>query len=380
MNMNMKKKVRKMADKELNVIISGGGTGGHVFPALAIADALHRLEHQVNILFVGAVGRMEMKKVPDAGYRIVGLPVAGIQRRLTWKNLLVPFKLVRSLNRSRNIIKDFKPDVVVGVGGYASGPVVRVAEKKGIPVLIQEQNSYAGITNRMLAGKADKICVAYEGMEKYFPAEKIEITGNPLRSNLLNIADKKVEGLKHFELSGEMKTILVLGGSGGARSVNESIIEHLWEFEKEEVQLIWQCGKNYYSRALDEVKHFSLPHVRLVDFIDRMDLAYAVADVIISRAGAGTISELALIKKPAILVPSPNVAEDHQTKNAMSLVEKNAAVLVEDEDARFFLVSKAFTLLEDDNKRKELSDNIAKIAKPDSAARIAEEIVKLADK
>ncbi|MGM0530128.1 MAG: undecaprenyldiphospho-muramoylpentapeptide beta-N-acetylglucosaminyltransferase [Bacteroidota bacterium] len=369
-----------MSDKGLNIIISGGGTGGHVFPALAIADALHRMDRRVNVLFVGAVGRLEMKKVPEAGYRIVGLPIAGIQRRFTWKNLLVPFKLVRSLNRSRQIIKEFKPCVVVGVGGYASGPVVRVAEKKGIPVLIQEQNSYAGITNRMLAGKADKICVAYEGMEKYFPAEKIEVTGNPLRSNLLNIADKKEEALKHFDLSNEMKTILVIGGSGGARSVNESIIEQLWEFEKKEVQLIWQCGSGYFSRALDEVKHFSLPHVRLVDFIDRMDLAYAAADVIVSRAGAGTISELALIKKPVILVPSPNVAEDHQTRNAMSLVEKNAAVLIKDEEARFFLVNKALNLLEDDNKMKELSENIAKIAKPDSAKRIAEEIVKLADK
>lgn len=369
-----------MNNKGLNIIISGGGTGGHVFPALAIADALNRMDRTVNILFVGAVGRLEMKKVPESGYKIIGLPIAGIQRRLTWKNLLVPFKLLRSLNRSKRIIKDFKPDVVVGVGGYASGPVLRMAGKKGIPVLIQEQNSYAGITNKLLANKADKICVAYEGMEKYFPPDKIEITGNPLRSNLLGVEEKKAEALKHFELSGEMRTILVLGGSGGARSINESIIEYLQEFEKKEVQLIWQCGRSYYSRALDEIKHFSLPHLRLLDFIDRMDLAYAAADVIISRAGAGTISELALIKKPVILVPSPNVAEDHQTRNAMSLVEKNAAVLIKDEEARFFLVDKAFTILEDDHKMKELSENIAKIAKPDSAKRIAEVVVKLADK
>ena len=369
-----------MTDKGLNIIISGGGTGGHVFPALAIADALKQMDRMVNILFVGAIGRLEMQKMPEAGYKIIGLPVPGIQRRFTWKNLMVPFKLLRSMNRSRRIIKEFKPDVVVGVGGYASGPLLRVAGKKGIPVLIQEQNSYAGITNKLLANKADKVCVAYEGMEKYFPSDKIEITGNPLRSNLLGIEKKKAEALKHFELSGRMRTILVLGGSGGARSVNESIKEHLWDFEKKEVQLIWQCGKNYYPRALDEIKHFSLPHVRLVDFIDRMDLAYAAADVIVSRAGAGTISELALIKKPVILVPSPNVAEDHQTRNAMSLVNRNAAVMVKDEEAKFLLVHKALTILEDDHKMKELSENIGKIAKPDSANKIAEEVVKLADK
>lgn len=369
-----------MHDKDINIIISGGGTGGHIFPALAIADALHQKDHSVNILFVGAIGRLEMKKVPEAGYRIVGLPIAGIQRRLTWKNLLVPFKLLKSLKRAQKIIKEFKPDVVVGVGGYASGPVLRVASKKGIPLLIQEQNSYAGITNKLIAGKANKICVAYEGMEKYFPAETIEITGNPLRNNLLNVADKKAEALKYFNLSKEMKTILVIGGSGGARSINESIIEHLHEFEKKDVQIIWQCGSNYYSRALDAIKHFRLPYVRVLDFIDRMDLAYAAADLIVSRAGAGTISELALIKKPVILVPSPNVAEDHQTRNAMSLVEKNAAELVKDEEARYSLVDKAFLILQNDNKMKELSENIAKIAKPDSAKRIAEEVIKLADK
>ncbi|MFW6101553.1 MAG: UDP-N-acetylglucosamine--N-acetylmuramyl-(pentapeptide) pyrophosphoryl-undecaprenol N-acetylglucosamine transferase, partial [Bacteroidota bacterium] len=290
-NMKMEQ-ILKMNDRDLNIIISGGGTGGHVFPALAIADALHRMERPVNILFVGAIGRLEMKKVPESGYRIIGLPIAGIQRRLTWKNLLVPFKLIQSLNRSRKIVKEFKPDVVVGVGGYASGPVLRVAEKNGIPVLIQEQNSYAGITNRLLAGKADKVCVAYEGMDKYFPSEKIEITGNPLRSNLFGLEYKKEDALKHFGLSGEMKTILVIGGSGGARSINESIMEHLTEFENKAVQLIWQCGKNYYSRALEALIDFSLPHVRLADFIDRMDYAYAAADVIVSRAGAGTISEL----------------------------------------------------------------------------------------
>jgi UDP-N-acetylglucosamine--N-acetylmuramyl-(pentapeptide) pyrophosphoryl-undecaprenol N-acetylglucosamine transferase len=369
-----------MTDKTLNIIISGGGTGGHVFPALAIADALKQMDSHVNILFVGARGRLEMQKVPEAGYHIEGLPVAGIQRRLTWKNLLVPFKLARSLNRSRKIIKKFKPNVVVGVGGYASGPVLRIAGKKGIPVIIQEQNSYAGITNRLLANKAQKICVAYEGMERYFPSEKIEITGNPVRNNLLAVADKKAEALKHFELSMEMKTILVLGGSQGARSINESIIRHLGEFEKKRVQLIWQCGRNYHSRAIEEAKHFSLPHVRIVDFINRMDLAYAAADLIVSRAGAGTISELALIKKPVILVPSPNVAEDHQTRNARSLVDKNAAVLVKDDEANDLLVNKALTILEDDNKMKELSENIANIAKPDSAKRIAEEVIKMADK
>jgi UDP-N-acetylglucosamine--N-acetylmuramyl-(pentapeptide) pyrophosphoryl-undecaprenol N-acetylglucosamine transferase len=368
-----------MSDKHFNIIISGGGTGGHVFPALAIAEALYRLNPSMNILFVGARGRLEMHKVPQAGYHIVGLPIAGIQRRLTWKNLVVPYRLLKSLQRSRKIIKKYKPDVVVGVGGYASAPVLRVAGKMGIPVLIQEQNSYAGITNRLLARKAQRICVAYEGMEKYFPAEKIVLTGNPLRNDLTSLIEKRQEALKYFGLSGDMKTMLVLGGSQGAATINYSIMDHLGDFEKKRVQLIWQCGKNYHQQASEQMEHFSLPHVRLFDFIDRMDLAYAAADLIISRAGAGTISELALVNRPALLVPSPNVAEDHQTKNALSLAEKKAAVLVKDGEARSSLVDKAFDIIEDEGKMQELSANIARIAKPDSAKRIAKEIIALAE-
>ena len=366
-----------MNNQAPHIIISGGGTGGHVFPAIAIAHALKNINPDTQILFVGARGRMEMQKVPDAGYRIIGLPVAGIQRRLTWKNLMVPFKLIRSLSMSARIIRDFKPDVVVGVGGYASGPVLRVAGRKGIPMLIQEQNSYAGVTNRLLAAKASKICVAYEGMEQYFPGEKIELTGNPVREELIPDSDKKQQALHHFGLSDGMKTILVIGGSLGARSINLSIIEHLQEFEQNRVQLIWQCGKHYHQQAMEAMSPYSLPHVRLMDFIDRMDLAYAAADLIISRAGAGTISELALVKKPVILVPSPNVAEDHQTRNARSLSDRNAAILVRDEDARYELINKALGVLENEEQSRALSDHIAQIAKPDSAQKIAEEVIKL---
>lgn len=367
-----------MSNKALHIIISGGGTGGHVFPAIAIADALKNLRPEARILFVGAQGRLEMKKVPEAGYSIIGLPVAGVQRRLTWKNLLVPFKLLRSMRRSRRIVKDFKPDVVVGVGGYASGPVMRVAGRKGIPLLIQEQNSYAGVTNRILASKASSICVAYEGMDKYFPSGKIKITGNPLRKDLIPGPGKREEALEHFNLSPNEKILLVIGGSLGARSINESIMDHLEDFEKKKIQLIWQCGRHYHQQAMKAMSHLSLPHIRLRDFIERMDLAYAAADVIVSRAGAGTISELALIKKPVILVPSPNVAEDHQTRNARSLSDKNAAVLIPDEDARHGLVTKAFEILEDESRARKLAEHIAEIAKPDSAKDIAEEVIKLA--
>jgi len=366
-----------MNNKAPRIIISGGGTGGHVFPAISIAEALTNMRPEAQILFVGARGRLEMKKVPEAGYSIVGLPVAGIQRRLTWKNLLVPFKLLRSMRRSRRIIKDFKPDVVVGVGGYASGPVMRVAGRRGIPLLIQEQNSYAGLTNRLLASKASKICVAYEGMDKYFPAGKIKITGNPVRKDLIPGPGKKEEALRHFGLSPDEKTLLVIGGSLGARSINESIMDHLEDFEKKKIQLIWQCGRHYHQQAMQAMSHLSLPHIRLRDFIERMDLAYAAADVIVSRAGAGTISELALIKKPVILVPSPNVAEDHQTRNARSLSDKDAAVLIRDEDARDMLVPRAFDILEDESGAQKLAGHIAEIAKPDSAKDIAEEVLKL---
>ena len=366
-----------MSKENKHIIISGGGTGGHVFPAISIANALKEIDSSIEILFVGAQGRMEMKKVPDAGYEIKGLSIMGIQRKMTLKNLLVPFKLIKSLRRAKRIINDFKPDVVVGVGGYASGPVLRIASKKGIPTLIQEQNSYAGITNRLLAKKAKKICVAYEGMENYFPKEKIIVTGNPVRKNIIPTADKHDEAIKHFGLSPERKTILSIGGSLGAASINNSIIEQLKQFESDDIQLIWQCGKYYYQKANEELEKYILPNVRLMDFINRMDLAYAAADVIISRAGAVSISEVALVQKPAILVPSPNVAEDHQTKNAKSLADKNAAIIINDNEAKEKLITEVLKLIRDENKLAELKQNIEKFAKPDSAKKIAKEIIEL---
>lgn len=360
-----------------HIIISGGGTGGHVFPAISIANAIKEADPRAEILFVGAEGRIEMTKVPDAGYKIIGLPVRGIQRKITLKNLAVPFKLLKSLWMSRKIINSFKPDVVVGVGGYASGPVLKIASQKGIPTLIQEQNSYAGVTNRLLAKKAHKICVAYEGMEQYFPAEKIQFTGNPVRTNIIPTEEKKEEGLKHFQLSADRKTILSIGGSLGAGSINESIMAHLKSFENSPVQILWQCGKYYHQKAREALSAYKLENVHLVDFIDRMDLAYSVADLIISRAGAGTISELALVKKPVILVPSPNVAEDHQTKNARSLSDKHAAILIKDPEAREKLIPEALQLLKDTKQLNELGKNIETIAKPNSAKEIAEEIFNL---
>jgi UDP-N-acetylglucosamine--N-acetylmuramyl-(pentapeptide) pyrophosphoryl-undecaprenol N-acetylglucosamine transferase len=359
------------------IIISGGGTGGHVFPAISIANALKEINKNTEILFVGAEDRMEMEKVPEAGYEIKGLPVSGVQRKLTLRNLKVPFRLLKSLKLARKIIKQFGPDVVVGVGGYASGPVLRMANKKGIPTLIQEQNSYAGITNRLLAKKAHKICVAYDGMERYFPANKILHTGNPVRKNLLPKGDKKNEALEYFKLEDNKKTILSIGGSLGAQSINESIIYNLDIFGKNNVQLIWQCGKLYHDKAKKELEKHHISNVTLKDFIKRMDLAYEAADLIISRAGAGTISELALVKKPVILVPSPNVAEDHQTRNARSLVDKDAAILIEDDKARERLIPAAIELLRNENRLKELSKNIEQIAKADSANLIAEEVLKL---
>jgi len=372
----MKEKIN-MSKRNKHIIISGGGTGGHVFPSISIANALKEMDSSVEILFVGALGRMEMQKVPEASYEIKGLPIMGIQRKMTLKNLQVPFRLIKSLRRARRIINDFKPDVVVGVGGYASGPVLRIASKKGIPTLIQEQNSYAGITNRLLAKKAIKICVAYEGMANYFPKDKIIITGNPVRKNIIPTKSKRDEAIKHFGLSPERKTILSIGGSLGAASINNSIIEHLRQFESNDIQLIWQCGKHYYQKANEEIEKYILPNVRLMDFITRMDLAYAAADVIISRAGAVSISELALVKKPAILIPSPNVAEDHQTKNAKSLADRNAALIIKDNEAKEKLIAEALNLIRDESKLAELKENIEQFAKPDSAKKIAEEIIEL---
>ena len=366
-----------MKQKNKNIIISGGGTGGHIFPAISIANAIKEIEPETNILFVGALGKIEMEKVPAAGYDIIGLPVAGLQRRLTIKNISFIFKLISSLRKSRNIIKDFKPDVVVGVGGYASGPVLRIANKKGIPTLIQEQNSYAGITNKLLAKKAKKICVAYEGMERYFPKEKIILTGNPVRQDLLDKIGSKDEAIKHFKLEQGKKIILVVGGSLGARTINQSVIGDIEKIGKSEFQLLWQTGKYYYEDAKKVNDELGYTNIKVLDFITRMDMAYAAADIIISRAGAGTISELCLVEKPVILIPSPNVAEDHQTKNAMALVNKNAAIMIKDVEAREKLIDSALDLVQNKEQIKILSENIKGMALRNSAKIIAEEVLKL---
>ncbi len=364
-------------NKQLKIIISGGGTGGHIYPAVSIANALQQKVENIHILFVGAEGRMEMEKVPAAGYKIVGLPVVGLQRRLTWKNLLLPFKLHKSLKLAGKILKDFKPDVVVGVGGYASGPVLRKASKLKIPTLIQEQNSYAGITNKLLAKKAYRICVAYENMEKFFPKEKIMLTGNPVRQDLNNIQVLKREALNFFGLDTTKKTILLLGGSLGARTLNEGITNGFDTIEKSGYQLLWQTGKNYGEKAKQLVADKASNNIKAHDFIYRMDYAYAAADVVISRAGAGTISELCVVGKPCILVPSPNVAEDHQTKNAQALVNKKAAIMVADNAVEEKLLDTVFELIKNEQQIAELSNNISKLAMPNAANIIADEVLKL---
>lgn len=364
----------------LRLIVSGGGTGGHIFPAISIAQAVKVADPDAEILFVGAEGRMEMEKVPAAGFKIVGLPVVGIQRKLTLKNLTVPIKFYRSLRIARKIIREFKPNVVVGVGGYASGPTLYAASRMGIPTLIQEQNSFAGITNRMLAKKARKICVAYEGMEKFFPKQKILLTGNPVRADLNRekVDELKGEAIPFFNLDSAKPTILVLGGSLGAKTVNRSIERSLDMLIHSEVQVIWQTGKSYFFDAKRVLSSYNLPNVKAYDFIYRMDLAFAAADLVVSRAGAGTISELCLVGKPCILIPSPNVAEDHQTKNAMSLVSRNAAVMVADDDSAKLLMPRAIELVRDSNRLAELKKNIFALALPNSAATIAQEVINLA--
>lgn len=364
--------------KNIRVIISGGGTGGHLFPAIAIANALRRLEPGVEILFVGAQGRMEMQKVPEAGYEITGLPVAGLVRGGGIRNIQVAWKLFRSMLRASQIIRKFRPDVVVGVGGYASGPVLKQAQRRRIPTLIQEQNSYAGVTNKLLARKAGRISVAYEGMEKYFPKEKIMLTGNPVRQAYDNLESLRPEALAHFRLESGRPVILVLGGSLGAGTVNESVGGAISAIEASGVQMIWQTGSHWYDRMREAVEEQSARSIMMKGFINRMDLAYAAADVIISRAGAGTISELALVGKPVILVPSPNVAEDHQTHNAMALVSRGAALLVKDADAQRELIDTALELIRDDTRRASLSENIKKMAIRDADAVIAREVLKLA--
>jgi UDP-N-acetylglucosamine--N-acetylmuramyl-(pentapeptide) pyrophosphoryl-undecaprenol N-acetylglucosamine transferase len=373
----MKEKKYMNRQKHNRVIISGGGTGGHIFPAISIANALRKMDPEMQILFVGAEGRMEMEKVPAAGYDIVGLPVAGFNRKLLHKNIPVIVKLFRSLRLAKKILEDFKPDVVVGVGGYASGPVLKQAGRMGIPTLIQEQNSYAGVTNKLLAQKASAICVAYDGMEKYFPAEKIIKTGNPVRQNFENISELSDEAYGHFGLTRGMPVILVLGGSLGAGSINGALSENIGMMKSSGTQWIWQTGKNYFEDVNALVSVSAAPGIRVHAFINRMDLAFAAADVIISRAGAGTISELCLVGKPVILVPSPNVAEDHQTRNALALSGKGAAVLLPDGDVNGKLVEEALALVNDQTGRKILSENIIKLAEKDADVRIAGEVMKL---
>lgn len=367
-----------MEKSRLKIIISGGGTGGHIFPAISIANAIREFEPDANILFVGAEGRMEMEKVPQAGYSIVGLPVAGFVRSLSLRNIQVIFKLVRSLIKANKIVTNFKPQVVVGVGGYASGPIVKAAQRKGIPTLLQEQNSYAGVTNKLLAKKAKTICVAYQGMEKYFPAGKIKLTGNPVRQEIENLSVSRNQGLEHFGIEEGKKVLLVLGGSLGARTLNQSLLTSLDLIKsRNDIVVIWQTGKLYFQSVQELLKTNPIDNLRLFDFIARMDLAYAAADTIISRAGAGTISELCLVAKPCIFVPSPNVAEDHQTRNAQALVSRNAAIMIPDHRATMELVQKAIEVLDNPDEQKKLSGNIASLALRNSAKTIALEVLKL---
>ena len=355
-------------------ILSGGGTGGHIYPAIAIADELKLRYPNAEFLFVGASDRMEMDKVPQAGYKIEGLWISGIQRKLTLRNLAFPLKLIVSLLRSKKIIKTFKPNVVIGTGGFASGPLLQMATLKKIPTLIQEQNSYPGITNKLLAKKVNTICVAYEGLEQFFPKQKIKITGNPIRKDLLEVKSKHIEGKDAFTLIHSKKTLLVLGGSLGARRINELIEANIDFFESQNIQVLWQCGKLYYN----QYKHYNqLPNVQVHAFLSTMDLAYAAADVIISRAGAISVSELCIVGKPVIFIPSPNVAEDHQTKNAKSIADKNAAILIKEKDldSQFQTVFAALFL--DDEQQRQLSENIKNLALVNATNAIVNEVEKL---
>ena len=374
----------------MKYLISGGGTGGHIFPAVSIANALREADPDCEILFVGALGRMEMERVPQAGYPIVGLPVRGFDRSRPWRNIRVLIDLMRSMVQARKIVRDFRPDVGVGVGGYASGAAMKVAAKMGVPILLQEQNGFAGVTNKLLKDDAKKICVAYEGMERFFPKEKIILTGNPVRQNLTS--GTKEEALKYInetfgvQFTAERKTLLIIGGSLGARTINQSIVAHLSELIESGIQVIWQTGKNYYADCQKALSNHPSPIANsqsciiCTDFVSQMPLAYALADLVISRAGASSISELCLLGKPSILVPSPNVAEDHQMHNAMALVNKNAAVLVKDKNAHSELITTALQLIEDDQRLHELHTHILTLALPDSARIIAAEVMQLAQK
>lgn len=358
-------------------MISGGGTGGHVYPAIAIANTFRERHPDAEILFVGAKGKMEMMRVKEAGYRIVGLWISGLQRKLTLSNLAFPFKLISSYWKARKLVKDFNPDVVVGTGGYASGPTMLAATRFGIPSLIQEQNSYAGLTNKRISKKALKICVAYPGMEKYFPKDRIVITGNPVRKDILNLSAKRKQALDHFSFVPGERTLLIMGGSLGARTINESILGGIDQLIDARVQVIWQTGKMYYESVKAQIADKDLRRLRVYDFLVQMDLVYAASDVVVARAGALSISELCIAAKPVVLVPSPNVAEDHQTRNAMALVEANAAVLIRDREAKEKLVTEALQLVNDEPRCMRLAENIGRLAKPNAALEIVEQIEKL---
>lgn len=358
----------------LKFILSGGGTGGHIYPAIAIANELKARFPDAEILFVGAKDKMEMQKVPQAGYKIEGLWIAGLHRKLTLQNLMFPLKLASSLTKARKIIKEFKPDVVIGTGGFASGPLLQMANSLKIPTVIQEQNSYPGITNKLLSKKANAICVAYQNLERFFPAAKIILTGNPVRQDLLEIHSKRNEAIKHFNLDANKKTLVVLGGSLGARRVNRLIEKEIYNIVSKDIQIIWQCGKMYYH----DYNHFTDGKiVQVVSFIDRMDLVYAAADFVISRAGASSVSELCLVAKPVIFIPSPNVAEDHQTKNAKAIADKNGAILIKESELDATFEPIFSNLVFNQNLQKELSENIKKLAKPNATKDIVEQIVKL---
>lgn len=378
--------------KAIRIIISGGGTGGHIFPAISIADKIRELSPESEILFVGAEGKMEMEKVPTAGYKIIGLPVVGLQRQLNLKNLIndlkAPFKLISSLIKAKRLIKEFGPDIAVGVGGYASAPLLWAAQSAGVPTLIQEQNGFAGLTNKILGKKADCICVAYEGMDRFFPSDKIIMTGNPIRKEIMSVTpEMKAEGLKYYNMSPDKKTILIVGGSLGSGTLNRAMKKWIDNGCQggENIQVLWQCGK-YYKPSIDEYMDEArkvgkgggnLNNITYSDFIGRMDLAYAAADIVISRSGASTVSELCVARKAAIFVPSPNVAEDHQTHNALALVRKNAAMIVKDSEADEELMSKAINLANNSTLISEMEKNISELALPDAAKTIAEEIFKI---
>lgn len=372
--------MKQEEQKDIRIIISGGGTGGHIFPAVSIAGALKKKYPGTEILFVGAEGRMEMQRVPAEGYSIVGLPICGLDRKNPLKNITVLLKFIKSLWKARKIIKDFKPHAAVGVGGYASGPTLKTAALMGIPTLIQEQNSYAGVTNKMLAKGAERICVAYEGMERFFPKEKIILTGNPIRQGLADNQTTREEGIRAFGLNPSKRTILIIGGSLGARTMNESVLRKLDMIKQtDDVQFIWQTGKFYHQEIQEQLKnHGELPMLYVTDFISRMDEAYAAADLVISRAGAGSISEFCVLKKPVILVPSPNVAEDHQTQNALALVKKEAALYIKDVEAPETLIPQAIATVTDEALLEKLSLNIVQLAYTNSAEIIADEVYKLA--